>query len=339
MSAPLVDGFGRRIRTLRLSLTDRCNFRCVYCLPPEGVDALDRQRYLSRRALVRLVATCARMGVRSVRLTGGEPLLRRDIVELVRALHRSGGAIELSLTTNASRLAVLAGPLRRAGLARVNVSLDSLDPERFVRVTRYRRYERVREGIDAALAAGLHVKLNVVVLRDMEDGEILDFVRLAVERQLDVRFLEFMPLCGSGWRPDLVYPLGEVRALIEQTFRLVPLARGDAPAEPFAVDDGAGRVGFIAPLTDPFCDTCSRIRVSVDGKLRPCLFSHAQFDLRAALEHGDDHELEVAIRAGVAAKPRGSQYDHAPFHPAGCTDTEQRRARATSAPRIHNIGG
>ncbi len=336
MTTPLVDGFGRRVRTVRISLTDRCNFRCVYCMPPEGLPLVDRRTLLTPDQIARIVRACARMGARRVRLTGGEPLVRPDVVDVVRAIRATGEVDDLAMTTNASRLAQLAAPLREAGLDRVNVSLDSLDPYRFVAITRYRRHDRVRAGIDAAIDAGLGVKINVVVMRGMPDDEILDFVRLATERRVDVRFLEFMPLCGSGWRPDLVYPLGEVRALVERHFRLEPLPRGDAPAEPFRVD-GGGRIGFIASLTNPFCDSCSRIRFSADGRLRPCLFSSVEHDVRPALESGDDAALERTIREGVARKPRGNAYARAPFVAGAPHEAE--RARRSAAAHIRSIGG
>ena len=337
MTAALVDGWGRRVRVLRLSLTDRCNFRCVYCVPPEGVSRIPRRSWLGVESIERIVRACANMGVRRVRLTGGEPLLRPRVVDVVRAIRSVRGVEEVAMTTNGSRLAPLAGELRAAGLDRVNVSLDSLRADRFVAITNYHRPERVRAGIDAALEAGLSVKINVVVMRGMPEEEILDFVRLACERRVEVRFLEFMPLCGGAWRPDRVYPVEEIRARIERHFRLEALPRGDAPAEPMRVVDGGGRIGFVGSLTRPFCDACSRIRVSADGRLRPCLFSTTSVDLRPALASGSDDALERAIRRAVARKPRGNAYRERPFDPA-CT-VERVRARRMAGVSIRTIGG
>ena len=329
----LVDGHGRRVATLRVSLTDHCNFRCVYCMPPEGAPHLPKTDYLTADELARFVQIAARTGVSRYRLTGGEPLLRPDIVAIVSRMSRLGGVDELSMTTNGSLLAPLAEPLRKAGLGRLNVSLDSLDPERFAEVARHDSYTKVRDGVEAALAAGFPVKLNVVVLRGIDDDEILGFVELAVGRGIEVRFLEFMPLCGSGWRPDLVYPIGRVRDLVGRHYRLTEQPRADRPAQTFTVQDSAGVVGFIAPLTEPFCENCSRIRITVDGKIRPCLFSAYEVDVRDVLRCGaSDDDVEATLRHTVANKPRGSQFDEVPF--AGGADVP-----VYAGPLIRNIGG
>jgi cyclic pyranopterin phosphate synthase len=332
---PLVDSFGRRVNNLRISLTDRCNFRCVYCVPPEGLPMLNKSRFLTTAEVVRFVQVVGLVGVSRCRLTGGEPLLRADIVDIVRALKRVPTVDELSVTTNASRLAQLAVPLRQAGLDRVNVSLDSVDRRRFEAVTLSAQYHKVRAGIAAALDAGFPVKLNMVVLRGLPDEEILEFVRLAVDHDIEVRFLEFMPLCGEGWEADLVYPISEVRAVVGSHFRLRPQDRGDNTAETYRLGGGSGKVGFIASLSEPFCDSCSRMRLTADGKIRPCLFSDYELSVRDLLRRGaGDEELLAAIRTAVANKPRGNQFVEAPFG----REREDGR-RVSSGPFIRTVGG
>lgn len=311
---PLVDSYGRTVRSVRVSLTDRCNFRCVYCTPADGFDVSPSSQYLTVDEVVRLVRILERCGVDRVRLTGGEPLLRRDIVEVVRALRDMSQSLELSMTTNASRLAPVAADLREAGLDRVNVSLDSLDPERFEALARADQYQRVFEGIDAALRAGFATKVNVVVMRGITDEEIRAFAELAVRLGVEVRFLEFMPLCGDGWSDSRVYPIGEVRALLSRHYRLRERPRGDRTAQTFDIDGTRGRLGFIGSLTEPFCTACSRIRVSARGSIRPCLFSSYEVDVRSALRDGaGDGEIERAVREAVSNKPAGSQFSSRPF--------------------------
>ena len=212
----LADSFGRRIRTLRISLTDHCNFRCVYCMPPEGLPVLPKSDYLTTDEIVRFVSVAGRIGVERVRLTGGEPLLRREIVDIVRALKRDADINEVSMTTNASLLHDYAETLRDAGLSRINISLDSLDAQRFADVSRSDQYRRVRDNIDLAIELGFPVKINVVVLDGMPDEEILSFADLAVAHDVDVRFLEFMPLCGTAWDSARVYPIARVRGLVSR---------------------------------------------------------------------------------------------------------------------------
>lgn len=330
----LRDGHGRVVDTMRVSLTDRCNFRCRYCMPPEGLDALPGDDFLAPAEVARLVGITASLGVTRYRLTGGEPLVRRDIVDIVSLLRGIDGVRELSMTTNGSRLAALARPLRGAGLDRINVSLDSLEATRFARVTGSRGYARVREGIEAALSAGFPVKINAVVLSGMPDEEVFAFVELARHRGVEVRFLEFMPLCGSGWGRDAVYPIPEVQALVASRYALEELPRGSAPARTYAIG-GGGRVGFISPLSDPFCDTCSRIRLAADGKLRPCLFSDYAVDLGALVRAGaTDGELADAVRLAVHNKPRGSAFSDTPLAQMSAAALD-----ASGGPPIRSIGG
>lgn len=331
----LVDSYGRTIRTVRISLTDHCNFRCVYCMPPEGLDYIHKQTYLERDHIARLVSLLAPLGVCRVRLTGGEPLLRKDVVEIVAALRQSVPDLELSLTTNASRLAELAGALKQAGLDRMNISLDSLDPRRFAQITRAGQYDRVWAGIDAALAEGFPIKINVVVMRGMPREEIVEFVDLAVEHDIDVRFLEFMPLCGTAWANEVVLPIAEVRKTVRERYDLEELPRGDRPAQAFAIEGGRGRVGFIASLTEPFCDTCSRMRVTADGNIRPCLFSNYEYPVGDLLRAGaPDAAIIDAVRHAVWNKPWGSEFADKPF-----AEDEPTAREAAATPFIRSIGG
>lgn len=331
----LVDSFGRRIDNLRISLTDRCNFRCVYCTPPDGFPLMQKTRFLTLDQIVRFVRIVGAVGVTRCRLTGGEPLLRPDIADIVRTLKRVDTLRELSITTNGSRLADLAVTLRDAGLDRLNISLDSIDPGRFRSVTLSTQYDRVRHGIESALAAGFPVKLNMVVLKGISESEIVEFVRLAVDGDMEVRFLEFMPLCGDGWEADLVYPIAGVRDIVRRHFELEPRRRGDRTAETFSIAGGRGRVGFIASLSEPFCDTCSRIRLTADGNVRPCLFSDYEVPVGRLLANGasDDAVLE-AVRTAVANKPRGNQFVDEPF---GMDEEGTRRFAA--GPHIRTVGG
>lgn len=330
----LADRYGRRVSTLRISLTDLCNFRCVYCMPPEGVEQIETSRYLTLDQVARVVRLTGQLGVTRYRLTGGEPLLRPDIVGIVGRLKTIDTVSELSITTNGSLLPRLAAPLRSAGLSRLNISLDSLDPDRFNAVTRHRLYERVRAGIQAALDVGFPVKINVVVMKGMTVEEIVGFVNLAVDRALEVRFLEFMPLCGSGWETERVFPIGQVRAMVRERFALSAVPRDGHPAEVFTVKGTGARVGFIAPLSEPFCEDCSRIRITADGRIRPCLFSDTEHDLAPLLGWGaSDEDLVAAIRSAVWAKPAGSQFKETPF----AEDVEAEWS--TQGPMIRGIGG
>lgn len=330
----LTDSYGRRVRSVRMSLTDRCNFRCVYCTPPDGFDVTPGDEYLTLDEVVRLTRLLGARGVTHVRLTGGEPLLRRDIVDVVAAVRAVGAIDDLSMTTNASRLAPRARALRDAGLDRVNISLDSLDPKRFNRVARADQYRRVLDGIESAIEAGFGVKVNVVALRGMADDEVLAFVAMAIEHDIEVRFLEFMPLCGEGWQSSLVYPIGEVREVVAHAHALTELPRNGATAQTFALGGGRARVGFIGSLTEPFCDTCSRIRISAHGTIRPCLFSDYEVDLKSRMRAGaSDAEVMTAIEAAVLNKPAGSDFAAAPFGAPGAGTV------FAGGPLIRRVGG
>ncbi|MFC7220751.1 GTP 3',8-cyclase MoaA [Streptomyces polyrhachis] len=313
-AAPLLDRFGRVHTDLRLSLTDRCNLRCTYCMPAEGLRWLPRPEVLTDDEIVRLVAIAAgRLGITELRLTGGEPLLRRGLPGLLARLAALPGAPGMSLTTNGIGLARLAAPLRAAGLTRVNVSLDTLRPERFTALTRRDRLADVLAGLAAARTAGLDpVKVNAVPVRGVNDDEIADLVAFAAAHGYRMRFIESMPLDAQGdWRREQLVTAEEILGALAARYELHPLARTDrAPAEEWrAVDRQSGAhtpVGVIASVTRPFCGTCDRVRLTADGQLRNCLFATEESDLRALLRTGaDDSAIEAAWRASVAGKGPG----------------------------------
>lgn len=300
----LQDSFGRQITYLRLSVTDRCSFRCVYCLPPEGIPLLRQQEYLTPDQMENFVKMVALMGVWRLRLTGGEPLQREDIVSLVARFSAIPGIRDLALTTNGERLSELAAPLKEAGLNRVNISFDSLEPERFRKITGSGSFFKVWSGVLRALEAGLQVKINVVLLNGMSEGEIDRFAALAYGLPLEVRFIEFMPLCGTAWKKEMVLPIKTVRDRIALRYRLTPLSRGTEVAESFSMDGGKGKIGFIGSMTEPFCSKCSRIRMSATGKIQLCLFSNAQINFRPLLEEEvSPEERAREIRRIVMGKP------------------------------------
>jgi GTP 3',8-cyclase len=302
---PLVDGHGRPIGDLRISVTDRCNFRCQYCMPAEGLPWLDRSALLSYEEIERLVALLAQMGVRDVRLTGGEPLVRKELWRLVERL--SPLVDDLSLTTNGYLLTRQVDDLVAAGLRRINISLDSLVPDRFFQLTRRDSLAQVLEGLEAAQRHPQlrPIKVNVVALRDFTEEEVLRFAEFARSEPYEVRFIEFMPLdADRAWSRDKVLPNAEIRDMIDAEFPLERLGRerhGTARRYRFA--DGRGEIGFISPVTEPFCGDCNRIRLTAEGELRTCLFSMTETDLRGPLRSGaSDDELETIIRDAVWAK-------------------------------------
>jgi GTP 3',8-cyclase len=307
VASPLCDGWGREIRSLRVSVTDRCNFRCRYCMPAEGLQWLAKPELLTFEELHRLVSVMAAMGVREIRLTGGEPLVRRDLPELVARLAAVSGVEDLSLTTNGVLLDRLAGPLADAGLRRLNVSLDSLSHTRFAQITRRDALDRVLAGLAAAeREARLRpIKVNCVAIRGFSEAEIPALAALARERPFVVRFIEFMPLdADERWDADQVLSGREIRAIIERRWPLEEVPAGpSSTARPFRFADGAGELGFVSPVSEPFCSSCDRIRLTADGRLRTCLFSRVEWDLQAPLRDGaSDAELEEVIRNAVAHK-------------------------------------
>ncbi|RAQ94519.1 GTP 3',8-cyclase MoaA [Thermogemmatispora tikiterensis] len=302
---PLVDSYGRRIRNLRISITDKCNFRCTYCMPAEGLPWLKKAEILTYEEIERLARLAVRMGIEQIRLTGGEPLVRRDVPELVRRLRQIEGLHSLSLTTNGVLLKQLARPLAEAGLTRINVSLDSLVREKFARLTRRDQLDRVLEGLEELekYPTIRPIKINAVAMRGFTEEEVLDFVRLARRKGYVMRWIEFMPLDADQiWRKEDILTGAEIKAIIEAEYGpLVPI-QGDSAetARRYTFSDGVGEVGFINPVSEPFCSTCDRIRLTADGQLRTCLFATEETDLRTPLRSGaSDEELMAIIRHAV----------------------------------------
>jgi cyclic pyranopterin phosphate synthase len=321
-AGPLLDGWGRRIESLRLSVTDRCNFRCTYCMPAEGLEWLRRDQVLSFEELARLVRVLAGLGVSQVRVTGGEPLVRRELPTLISALAATPGVHDLSLTTNGVMLDRLAAPLVAAGLRRINVSLDSLSHVRFAEITRRDALDRVLAGLEEAERHPelRPIKVNCVAVRGVTDEEIPAFAELARCRPYVVRFIEFMPLdADRAWRQDLVLTGAEIRARIEAVHGpLVEIpARAASTARRFRFADGRGEVGFVNAVSEPFCGSCDRIRLTADGHLRTCLFSRREWDLRAPLRDGaSDAELVDLLREAVRHKELKHRVSDPGFVPA-----------------------
>ncbi|HKY68887.1 MAG TPA: GTP 3',8-cyclase MoaA, partial [Acidimicrobiales bacterium] len=322
MAEQLTDSFGRVHRDLRISVTDRCNFRCTYCMPAEGMQWLPRADVLTFEEIERIARVCVeRFGIDSIRLTGGEPTVRAHLPILVAkvAALRVGGdgpPVDVALTTNGATLRTVAHALVDAGLRRVNISLDTLRADRFVELTRRDELDHVLEGIDAAVEAGLHpVKVNAVVMRGVNDDEVVDLARFGRERGVTVRFIEWMPLdADERWREGEVVSQAEIVAAIDAEFPIDPVARGHQPAERFVYRDGRGEVGVIPSVTRPFCDACDRIRLTAEGQLRSCLFAVDEVDLRT-LVRGDasDDELAAAVRRCVAGKAAGHMIGQVQF--------------------------
>jgi cyclic pyranopterin phosphate synthase len=325
----LIDPFGRAVRDLRISVTDRCNFRCTYCMPEEGLKWLPRTDVLSYEEIRRIAKVCVeRFGVDGIRLTGGEPTVRAHLSTLIEKLAelvvpanadspRAGRCIDLALTTNGATLALIAKDLRRAGLERINVSLDTLQRDKFVQMTRRDELDSVLEGIDAAIEVGFSpVKVNAVVQRGVNDDEILDLAEFGRRKGVEVRFIEFMPLdAQGGWMSNDVVSQDEIVATIDAVHPLeaVP-ARGAAPADRWRYRDGAGTVGVIPTVTEPFCGDCDRVRLTADGQFRTCLFATTEFDLRALVRGGGtDDELEALIRRAVGTKWAGHHIGQVTF--------------------------
>jgi GTP 3',8-cyclase len=307
VSTPLVDTFGRVHRDLRISVTDRCNFRCTYCMPAEGMAWVPRAEVLTFEEIERIARVCVeRFGVDAIRLTGGEPTMRAHLPVLIAKLAALG--VDLALTTNGATLEQHAHDLRAAGLGRINISCDSLRPERFEELTRRNELGKVLAGVDAAIAAGFApVKVNVVVMRGGNDDEIVEFAAWGRERGVEVRFIEFMPLdADRAWSRDRMVPADEVLAALAAAWPLEPVERGPEPAEAFRYLDGGGRVGVIASVTRSFCSTCDRVRLTAEGQFRNCLFAMGETDLRGLLRSGgSDDDLAGAIAASVASKWAG----------------------------------
>jgi cyclic pyranopterin phosphate synthase len=325
------DGFGRRIDYLRISVTDRCNLRCVYCMPPDGVPWKDPASVLSFEEIERFAAASVAEGISKIRLTGGEPLVRKGIVGHIERLRAMTGIEAIALTTNATLLPKMAKDLHAAGLERVNISLDSLDPEVYSKVTRGGRLADALAGVDAAFEAGMHpVKINVVVVRAL-DQDLVSFARLTMDRPIHIRFIEYMPVGGeeepvpggacssetgaaTSWTEEDSVPADEIlaRLVVEGAAAglgaLGPVAKDDAPggwgpARYYRFDGALGTVGVISPLSHHFCGECNRLRLTADGKVRMCLFSDIELDARTVLREGTDGDVRALIREALAAKP------------------------------------
>ena len=320
----LVDPFMRAISYLRVSVTDRCDFRCVYCMT-EHMAFLPKVELLTLEELDRLCTAFVGLGVEKLRITGGEPLVRKGVMTFFRAMSRhlaSGALSELTLTTNGSQLGRFAGELADCGVRRVNVSLDTLDADKFARITRWGRLGQVLGGIDAAVAAGLAVKINAVALKGVNDDEIHDMVSWCGDRGFDLTFIEVMPMgdMGEEDRLEQYWALRDLRRELERRWTLADTAdRTGGPARYVRVAETGGRIGFITPLTHNFCESCNRVRLTCTGQLYMCLGQEDEADLRAPLRArpGDDAPLEAAIRAAIARKPKGHDFDYSRQNVAG----------------------
>ncbi len=328
---PLIDSFGRLHNNLRISVTDRCNIRCFYCMPAEDVQFMDKAELLTFEEIERFVRVAVPLGIDKLRLTGGEPLVRRELHKLVEKLASIPGIKDVGLTTNGIFLAEQAADLYAAGLRRINVSLDALTPEKFKQFTRRDGFEKVIEGIKAAQSVGFDpVKINAVSVRGMTEDEVVPFGHFARETGVEVRFIEYMPLdADNAWeRGKVLFAHEIIEKLSAEIMPLVPTATHDraaceqpvpggghgGPASDFVFEDGVGRIGFIASISQPFCMSCNRIRITADGKLRNCLFSLDETDVRSLLRgDGTDDQIAAAIRSSVAAKKEGHEINTARF--------------------------
>ena len=317
MTAPLIDPFQRTISYLRVSVTDRCDFRCVYCMA-ENMTFLPKKELLTLEELDRMCTTFVRMGVEKLRITGGEPLVRKGIMTFFDSMTRhleSGALRELTLTTNGSQLERFADQLYAAGVRRVNVSLDTLDEQKFADVTRWGRLPQVLRGIDAAQRAGLRVKINTVALKGFNEAELFDLVTWCADRDMDLTFIEVMPMgdLGNEDRLDQYWKLSDLRARLAEHYTLTDLAeRTGGPARYVRLEETGQKIGFITPLTHNFCESCNRVRLTCTGELYMCLGQEDMADLRAPLRNNpaDDAPLEDAIRAAIARKPKGHDFDY-----------------------------
>ena len=324
MNTPLIDPFHRAINYLRISVTDRCDFRCVYCMS-EAMQFLPKKQLLTLEELDRMCSTFVRLGVEKLRITGGEPLVRRDIMSFFQSMSRhleSGKLKELTLTTNGSQLHRFADQLYAAGVRRINISLDTLDEEKFARVTRWGRLQQVLRGIEAAQNAGLRVKINTVALKGFNEDELFSLTEWCARRDMDLTFIEVMPM-GDLEGEDRIgqyWPLTELRAKLAQQYTLSDLdERSGGPARYVKLVESGQKIGFITPLTHNFCESCNRVRLTCTGELYMCLGQEGKADLRMPLrDHPtDDKPLEMAIRQAIGRKPKGHDFDYSRQEIAG----------------------
>ena len=314
------DSFNRQIDYLRISITDQCNLKCIYCMPEKGLKHFDRSEILTSEEIIRIVRIACKYGVRKIRLTGGEPLLRNDIIPLISGI-KSTGIQDLSITTNGQRLAGMARALKQAGLDRVNISLDTLIAERYRDITRGGEIHHVWDAIAEAERAGLSpVKINVVPVRGVNDDELVKFAALTLYKDVHIRFIEFMPVGNSGvWKPDAYLSKDEIMERVASVGKLVRLPfKGGGPSRNYRVEGAQGMIGFISPISDCFCGSCNRLRLTAVGKIRPCLFSELSVDIKTPLRNGvSDAELEDLYRNAVLSKPaRHNLHEGTVLHPA-----------------------
>jgi cyclic pyranopterin phosphate synthase len=301
----MIDTYGRKINYLRLSVTDRCNLRCRYCMPEDGIPLLPQGGILTYEELFLVARTAVSLGIEKIRVTGGEPLIRKGILDFLSRLAGIPGLRQLVLTTNGLLLNEMAGPLKAAGIQRLNISIDSLVPENFRRITRGGDVSRVLSGIAAAEAAGFPIKLNMVVMRGVNDHEVVDFAALTLDKPYAVRFIEFMPSGADADWPSRVVPGREILDRISKRFGFAEIGRGElaGPAKDYRIRGAAGTIGVITPVTGHFCDGCNRIRVTASGMARGCLFSETETDLKPILRGNDPSELEKILLRIVGTKP------------------------------------
>jgi cyclic pyranopterin phosphate synthase len=307
-SENMLDNYQRNINYLRVSVTDRCNLRCRYCMPEEGVGDLGHYRILSLEDLARLIKISTAVGIRKVRFTGGEPLVRKNIGQLVRYTSQVAGINDIAITTNGILYPDMAQELKEAGLKRVNISLDTMSEVKYRFITRRGDLKDAWRAIFKALELEMHpVKINTVIIRDFNDNEIMDFVRLAYDYPLHLRFIEFMPIGDLHyWKKERMISIDEVKSQIEREYELKPdkTIKGNGPAKSYRITGGQGSIGFIAPMSNHFCSECNRIRMTADGKLRGCLYDKREIDLKTAMQAGaSDQELEKLFREAIAMKP------------------------------------
>lgn len=319
---PLIDTQNRRIDYLRISVTDRCNLACAYCRPRNNMQVLPHREILRYEEILRLAGVAVPLGISHIRITGGEPLIRRGLISFLTELGSISGIEDVSLTTNGVLLAEQAAALREAGIRRLNISLDSLDRRKFYQITNSDTWDRVWRGIDVAEAAGFHpIKINMVPVLGVNDDEVVAFAKLTRSRGLHVRFIEFMPIgAGDRWHRDVCMTAASVRAAIESAFgRLEPAgsAAGAGPSDNYRIAGAAGVIGFISPISKHFCASCRRLRLTADGKIRPCLLSDTEIDIKSSLRRGGDNgELERMLRLALAIKPDQHRLDTRGSHDA-----------------------
>ena len=307
----LIDNYKRHINYLRISITDRCNLRCIYCMPIDGISHLSHENILSYEEIVRIAKIAVKEGITKIRITGGEPLVRKGVVNLVGWLSQLEGIEDLSMTTNGILLSEFAKPLYEAGLKRVNVSMDSLKPDRFREITRGGELSSLIRGIEKANEVGMNpIKINVVAMKGFNEDEILDFAQLTLERNCQVRFIEFMPVgLKNGWKEEKYLSCSSIQKIIQENHKLQPLGNrkgNGGPADLYRLENAKGIIGFINAISNHFCSTCNRLRLTADGKLRPCLFSDKEFDVRMAMRQGDsDEELRALLHTALSNKPEG----------------------------------